>query len=109
MSVNMSREKVCLRDSDQVRHIPGCTATDLQCRIKEEEGLCYIYVAKTKTLSSSAVIAQLTCAFVVVYIIYMQKQVLLLTRLIVRASSKENMFWDFSHLQNKLELNLNVF
>ena len=63
MSVNMSHEKECLRDSDQVRHKPGCIDTDLQFRIKAgRRG-----IVLSKALSSSAVIAHLTCAFVVAY------------------------------------------
>ena len=55
--------------SDQVRHKPGCTATDngqrleisdLGSRVTEST----IYIAKTKVLISCAVTVQLICTFV---------------------------------------------
>ena len=49
--------KLVFRVSDQVRHKPGCTATEDGWRLEsldlEEEGLYYLCIVKTKALISS--------------------------------------------------------
>ena len=55
--------------SDQVRHKPGCTASEggLRFEIAMWEVEELYYVAKTKTLISCEVNALLICAFVFAY------------------------------------------
>ena len=60
--------------SDQVRHKPGCTATEDGWRLEISDlgsrGIdpdCTICVAKTKALISFAVTAKLVCIFVFAY------------------------------------------
>ena len=51
--------------SNQVRHKPGCTATEDGYML--EKRYCIIRVAKTKALISFAVTAKLICVFVFAY------------------------------------------